>query len=91
MSDHSAAGHDDHGQGAYGMRRWLYSTNHKDIGTMYLIFAVVSGLIGGAFSIIMRMELQDPGAQVLGGDNHFFNVLVTAHGLLMIFFNSFYS
>ncbi|MFT5540199.1 MAG: cytochrome c oxidase subunit 1 [Alphaproteobacteria bacterium] len=86
MSDHSAAGHDDHGQGAYGMKRWFYSTNHKDIGTMYLIFAVTAGLIGGAFSIIMRMELQAPGAQVLGGDNHFFNVLVTAHGLLMIFF-----
>jgi cytochrome c oxidase subunit 1 len=86
MSDHSAADHDDHGQGSYGMKRWFYSTNHKDIGTMYLIFAVASGLIGGAFSIIMRMELQTPGAQVLGGDHHFFNVLVTAHGLLMIFF-----
>ena len=87
MSDHStAAGHDDHGHTPYGIKRFLYSTNHKDIGTMYLIFAIASGLIGGAFSIIMRMELQDPGSQVLGGDHHFFNVLITAHGLLMIFF-----
>jgi cytochrome c oxidase subunit 1 len=39
-------------------RRWLYSTNHKDIGTMYLIFAVVFGIVGGIFSILMRMELQ---------------------------------
>jgi cytochrome c oxidase subunit 1 len=87
MSDHStAAGHDDHGHTPYGIKRFLYSTNHKDIGTMYLIFAIASGLIGGAFSVLMRMELQDPGNQFLGGDYHFFNVLITAHGLLMIFF-----
>ncbi len=87
MSDHStAAGHDDHGHTPYGIKRFLYSTNHKDIGTMYLIFAIASGLIGGAFSVLMRMELQDPGNQFLGGDYHFFNVLITAHGLLMVFF-----
>jgi cytochrome c oxidase subunit 1 len=85
MSDHSVAAHGD-GHTPHGLKRYLYSTNHKDIGTMYLVFAVVSGLIGGAFSVIMRMELQDPGMQVLGGDNQFFNVLITAHGLLMIFF-----
>ncbi len=82
MSEH-AAGHD---HTPHGLKRFLYSTNHKDIGTLYLFFAVFSGLIGGAFSIIMRMELQDPGSQILGGDNHFYNVLVTAHGFLMIFF-----
>ena len=67
-------------------RRFVYSTNHKDIGTMYLVFAVIGGLIGGAMSIVFRMELASPGEQVLGGDHHMFNVLITAHGLIMIFF-----
>ncbi|MEN8722775.1 MAG: cytochrome c oxidase subunit I [Alphaproteobacteria bacterium] len=66
--------------------RWFLSTNHKDIGTMYLIFAVAMGVLGGAFSVIMRMELMEPGDQILGGDYHLFNVLVTAHALIMIFF-----
>ena len=69
-----------------GWRRFVYSTNHKDIGTMYLVFAVIGGLIGGAMSIVFRMELASPGEQVLGGDHHMFNVLITAHGLIMIFF-----
>ena len=74
-----------------GAKRWLYSTNHKDIGTMYIIFAIIAGIIGGTFSVIMRMELMEPGMQILfnndgGADYHFFNVLVTAHGLIMIFF-----
>ena len=68
-----------------GWRRWLYSTNHKDIGTMYLIFAIVGGVIGGALSVAMRMELQQPGMQVFG-DAEVFNVFTTAHGLIMIFF-----
>ncbi len=68
-----------------GWRRWLYSTNHKDIGTMYLLFAIVSGLIGGALSIAMRMELQEPGMQIFG-DPDIYNTFVTAHGLIMIFF-----
>ena len=85
MSDaHAAhAHHDDH---PTGWRRFVYSTNHKDIGTMYLIFAVIAGLIGGGMSIVFRMELAEPGSQVLGGDHHLFNVLITAHGLIMIFF-----
>ncbi len=85
---YSGAAHDDqaHGHHPTGWRRWLYSTNHKDIGTMYLIYAVVFGVIGGAFSILVRMELMTPGDDVLGGDYHFFNVLVTAHGLIMVFF-----
>ncbi len=68
-----------------GWRRWLYSTNHKDIGTMYLVFAIFSGVIGGALSVAMRMELQSPGLQIFSNPE-MFNVFVTAHGLIMIFF-----
>jgi len=77
------AAHDHH---PTGWKRWAFSTNHKDIGTMYIIFAIVAGLIGGAFSVLMRMELASPGAGVLGGDNQLFNVLVTGHGFIMVFF-----
>ncbi len=76
--------HDDHLP--TGWRRYVYSTNHKDIGTMYLVFAIVAALVGGTMSILMRMELQFPGDGILGGDHHLFNVLVTAHGLIMVFF-----
>ncbi|MBL4644933.1 MAG: cytochrome c oxidase subunit I [Rhizobiales bacterium] len=68
-----------------GWRRYVYSTNHKDIGTMYLIFAIISGIIGGGFSVAMRMELQEPGLQIFG-DPHVYNVFTTGHGLIMIFF-----
>jgi cytochrome c oxidase subunit 1 len=68
-----------------GWRRYLYSTNHKDIGTMYLVFAIVAGVIGGAFSIAMRIELQHPGLQIFS-NAHTYNMLVTGHGLTMIFF-----
>ena len=80
---HAADAHHDH---PTGFRRWLYSTNHKDIGTMYIIYAVVFGVIGSLFSVIMRMELAEPGMQFLGDDYQFFNVLTTAHGLIMVFF-----
>ena len=63
-----------------GRRRFLYSTNHKDIGTMYLAFAIVGGVVGGAFSVLIRMELQQPGLQLFH-DAHLFNVLTTGHGL----------
>src|SRR5210317_991032 len=79
------ASHDDH-HTPTGWKRWAYSTNHKDIGTMYLIFAIVAGGIGTAFSVLMRMELMHPGDGILGGNYHLYNVLVTGHGLLMIFF-----
>ena len=88
MATHSAHAHtDDHAHDhPHGWRRYVYSTNHKDIGTLYLIFAVVAGLIGMAMSVVIRMELQAPGAQVLGGNHQLYNVLITAHGLIMVFF-----
>ena len=85
MATHAMAhGHDDH-HTPTGLRRWLFSTNHKDIGTLYLIFAVIAGLIGGAMSMLMRLELQEPGTQWIA-NHHIFNVLVTGHGLIMVFF-----
>ncbi|NIJ22108.1 cytochrome c oxidase subunit 1 [Sphingomonas naasensis] len=99
---HDAHAHDhhdaDHKPGFF--QRWFMSTNHKDIGTLYLIFAIVAGIIGGGISGLMRWELAEPGIQHLptwlgylhGGDVklddalHFWNVLITAHGLIMVFF-----
>src|SRR5919198_721797 len=68
-----------------GITRWLFSTNHKDIGTMYLVFAMVGGVVGLALSIGMRLELQQPGLQYFSNP-HMFNVFVTGHGLIMVFF-----
>lgn len=82
MAHHDA--HDHHTP--TGWRRWLLSTNHKDIGTMYLIFAVCAGLLGAAFSIMLRMELQAPGDQFFNGNYQFYNVVVSAHAFLMVFF-----
>jgi cytochrome c oxidase subunit I len=98
------AAHDDHGHHAdpSGWRRYVYSTNHKDIGTMYLWFAIIAGVIGGFLSVMMRLELAHPGIQYFSGlaqmvygvsadaalDNgkQMYNAFVTAHGLIMIFF-----
>jgi cytochrome c oxidase subunit I len=73
---------DDH---PHGWRRWLYSTNHKDIGTMYLTLALVGGVVGGLLSMGMRLELMRPGLQIFGNPE-MFNVFITAHGLIMVFF-----
>src|ERR1700689_3333954 len=86
-------GHDDHAQsheheGHYPgfVSRWLYSANHKDIGTLYLIFAISAGLIGGAFSVIMRLNLMVPGDPLFHDNHQLYNVIITAHGLIMVFF-----
>jgi cytochrome c oxidase subunit 1 len=87
----TAAHHDDHAHDDHahdhptGWRRFVYSTNHKDIGTMYLVFALIAGLIGGAMSMGIRAELMYPGVQVFN-PAHEYNVFVTSHGLIMIFF-----
>src|SRR3954466_14730387 len=87
MAAYGEAHAHDHAHGhPTGVTRWLYSTNHKDIGTMYLVFSFFAGLIGMIMSMIFRAELMVPGDQVLGGDHQLYNVLITAHGLIMIFF-----
>ena len=64
----------------------LYSTNAKEIGTLYLVFAIFAGMIATGFSVLIRLELSSPGVQFLQGDHQLFNVIITAHGLLMLFF-----
>jgi len=81
--DHAADG--EHGHKPGFATRWLFSTNHKDIGTLYLIFAMCGGIVGTTLSVLMRMELQQPGMQIFSSGQHW-NAVVTSHGLLMIFF-----
>src|SRR6202140_1920660 len=87
MDTHATAHDADHGDHGHptGWRRFVYSTNHKDIGTMYLVFAMLAGVIGGALSIAIRMELQSPGPQIFN-ETRTYNVFVSADGLIMIFF-----
>ena len=77
-------GYSDDGKPGF-FARWFYSTNHKDIGTLYLIFGIISGLIGGYLSFMMRMELAQPGIDIFDNE-HRYLVYVTMHGLIMIFF-----
>ena len=65
--------------------RWFLSSNAKDIGTLYLMFALFSGLVGTAFSVLIRLELSGPGVQYIA-DNQLYNSIITAHAIVMIFF-----
>jgi cytochrome c oxidase subunit 1 len=89
-ADSSHAGHAHADHRPTGWRRYAYSTNHKDIGTMYIAFAIFGGLVGGLFSILMRAELQDPGVQIFlndgAVDGQLWNTVITAHGFIMVFF-----
>jgi cytochrome c oxidase subunit 1 len=83
-SSPAATAHDDtHGDRPHGWRRWVYATNHKDIGTLYLVTALTMWLIGGAMAMLIRLELFQPGLQFV--DPQFFNSMTTVHGLIMIF------
>ncbi|MEN5180259.1 cytochrome c oxidase subunit I [Comamonas testosteroni] len=81
---HDAHGHDDHHHGApTGWRRWVFATNHKDIGTLYLLFSFTMLMVGGVLALLIRAELFQPGLQLVNPE--LFNQLTTMHGLIMVF------
>jgi len=91
-------GHDDHDHKPPFLTRWLFSTNHKDIGTLYILFAIMAGIVGGLLSGLIRWELAEPGIQIfqpnsfiakiglIEGSKQGYNAVVSAHALIMIFF-----
>ncbi|HSF71826.1 MAG TPA: cbb3-type cytochrome c oxidase subunit I, partial [Methylotenera sp.] len=81
-SAHDHHDHHDHGP-AKGLMRWVYTTNHKDIGSMYLWFSFAMFLFAGSLAMIIRAELFMPGEQLVNPE--FFNQLTTLHGLIMVF------
>jgi cytochrome c oxidase subunit I len=83
MSTATHAEHGDHGHHPTGLLRWLTTTNHKDIGTMYLVFSLLMFFVGGGMALIIRAELFQPGLQFV--DPGFFNQMTTMHALIMIF------
>jgi cytochrome c oxidase subunit 1 len=85
MGSYSQATHDHHDHAPPFFTRWFLSTNHKDIGTLYLLFAMMAGVVGSALSVAMRLELQEPGLQYFANPG-LYNVFVTGHGLIMVFF-----
>ncbi len=80
---HSAEPHLIHDEKPAGISRWLFTTNHKDIGTLYLLFSLLMLFTGGTMAMIIRAELFQPGLQFV--DPHFFNQMTTVHGLVMVF------
>ncbi|HTL14610.1 MAG TPA: cbb3-type cytochrome c oxidase subunit I, partial [Thermomonas sp.] len=80
----TAVDHHDHGHHQQGfVDRWFFSTNHKDIGTLYLVFSFIMFIVGAAMSVVIRAELAEPGLQFVKPE--FFNQMTTVHALVMIF------
>jgi cytochrome c oxidase subunit 1 len=80
---HGDPAHDEHHAHPYGWRRWVFATNHKDIGTLYLLFSFTMLMVGGALAMLIRAELFQPGLQLVNPE--MFNQLTTMHGLIMVF------
>jgi cytochrome c oxidase subunit 1 len=85
--NHQNHHHDNHAADHHGpppgIMRWFFTTNHKDIGAMYMWFSFIMFFVGGALALLIRSELFKPGLQLF--DPNFFNSLTTLHGLIMIF------